>query len=230
MHPPITCPSESATSTSIRFRCDGVGMDTAPPCISNPIQPPILPHVFGLFGGTFDPPHVGHLAVANAAIEQLDIDRVLWVPAGEPWQKAEIIVTDPRHRMAMVRLAAAEDDRFVVDDIEIRRAGPSYTIDTVTELGGRCMLILGTDAAAAIPTWRGGSELLEMVEVAVVPRPGTLVAQVEEALDRSVHALEMPTIELSGTRLRDHVRAGHSPRYLLTDAVCDYIAANDLYR
>lgn len=194
------------------------------------ISPSILGSVYGLFGGTFDPPHLGHLAVANAAIEQLDIDEVRWVPAGEPWQKAEIAVTDAKHRLAMARLAAAEDARFVVDDIEIRRPGPSYTIDTVTELGGRCMLILGTDAAVAMPTWRGGPDLLAAVDVAVVPRPGTPVARVEYVLERGVHALEMPTIELSGTRLRDHIRAGHSPRYLLTDSVCDYIAANDLYR
>lgn len=190
----------------------------------------MLPDVFGLFGGTFDPPHVGHLAVANAALEQLPIDEVRWVPAGEPWQKADRGVTDGRHRLAMVRLAASADPGFTVDDIEIRRPGPSYTIDTVRELGGPCIVILGSDAAASIPTWHGGEELLEVAEIAVVPRPGTGIGEVEEAIGRRVHALEMPTIELSGTRLRDHVAAGHSPRYLVPDAVCDYIAEHGLYR
>ena len=120
----------------------------------------MLEIVYGLLGGTFDPPHFGHLALANAAIGQLTVPEILFVTAGDPWQKADTTVTDSRLRLAMTHLAAAEDARFAVSDVEVRRAGPSYTIDTVEELGQRCTLILGSDAAVGIPGWHRGDELL----------------------------------------------------------------------
>lgn len=190
----------------------------------------MLHGVFGILGGTFDPPHVGHLSVANAAIEQLELDEVRFIPAGEPWQKDGLPVTEAHHRLAMTRLAAAEDGRFTVDDIETRRLGPSYTIDTVVALGGRCVLILGSDAAAGIPSWHRGAELLDLADVAVVERPGVIFSDVADALGRDIHRLHMPSIEVSGTAIRSHVAAGLSPRFLVPGPVCDYIEANDLYR
>lgn len=189
----------------------------------------MLSGVFGILGGTFDPPHIGHLSLANAAIEQLDIDEVRFVPAGVPWQKADRPVTDARHRLAMTRLAAAEDPRFVVSDVEIVRTGPSYTIDTVKEMGEGGVLILGSDAAFGISTWDRAEDLLDLVELAVVERPGVSHGQVEDRLGRSVHRLTMPSIELSGTEIRDHVEAGWSPRFQVPGPVCDYIMANRLY-
>ncbi|MGI9666943.1 MAG: nicotinate-nucleotide adenylyltransferase [Acidimicrobiia bacterium] len=186
--------------------------------------------MIGILGGTFDPPHVGHLSVANAAIEQLGLDEVRFVPAGDPWQKADEYVTEARHRLAMTRLAAAEDPRFVVDDIEIRRDGPSYMIDTVETYAEPCVLILGTDAAAGIPTWHRGSELLRKVEIAVVGRPGVAPEDVEKALERPVLRLDMPSVEVSGTAIRTHVASGFSPRFLVPGPVCDYIDSNELYR
>ena len=190
----------------------------------------ILALVIGIFGGTFDPPHVGHLGVATAAVEQLGLERLLLVPAGEPWQKSDISVTPASHRLAMAKLAAAEDERFVVDDREIQRVGPSYTIDTVREIGERCVLVLGTDAAAGIPTWQGGPELLSLVDLAVVERPGVSQEDVEETLGRAVTLLSMPAVELSATALREHIAAGWSPRFLVPEAVADYITTNGLYR
>jgi nicotinate-nucleotide adenylyltransferase len=190
----------------------------------------ILSIVNALLGGTFDPPHYGHLAVANAAVEQLHITRVEWVPAGDPWQKTDIDVTDARLRLAMTQLAAAEDARFVVSDIEVRREGHSYTIDTVEGIGGGCILILGADAAAGMRSWHRGDELLDMVEVAVVERPGVSFEDVEVALGRSIMQLHMPSMELSGTAIRAHVAEGYSPRFFVPDAVSEYILANHLYQ
>lgn len=187
--------------------------------------------MLGLFGGTFDPPHIGHLAVGSAALDQLDIDEVRFVPAGQPWQKSTTrVVTPAEHRLEMVRLATADDARFVVDDIEIRRDGPSYTIDTVRDIGSPIMLILGADAAASIPTWDRAEDLLEIVEIAVIPRPGVDVDAVIASVPGTLRALSMPTIDLSATEIRDHVAAGYSPKYLVPDAVAEYIRLHGLYR
>lgn len=173
---------------------------------------------------------MGHLAVATAAVDQLQLERLLLVPAGEPWQKSNSLVTPSHHRLAMTKLAAAEDPRFVVDDREIHRTGPSYTIDTVREVGERCVLVLGTDAAAGIPTWTRGDDLLSLVDVAVIERPGVSHDDVEAALGSSVALLSMPAVELSATALRNHIKEGRSARFLVPASVCDYIEANGLYR
>jgi nicotinate-nucleotide adenylyltransferase len=186
--------------------------------------------MYAILGGTFDPPHFGHLALANAAVEQLDVTEVRLVPAGDPWQKHGIEVSDARHRLAMTRLAAAEDERFVVDDIEIRREGPTYTIDTVEALGPGCILILGADAALGLPTWHRYEDLLDATDIAVVERPGIDVATVERTLGWQVHALSMPMMDVSGTQIRQYVKAGFSPRFLVPDPVADYILTNRLYR
>lgn len=191
---------------------------------------PILTAVLGLFGGTFDPPHLGHLAVASAALDQLGIDEVRFVPAGEPWQKANRTLSAAHHRLAMVELAAEDDDRFVVDDLEIRRSGPSYTIDTVRELGPPLTLILGADAAAGIASWDRAEDLLDLVELAVIPRPGVDMDEVLASVPGTLRPLSMPTIDLSATEIRAHVRAGYSPRYLVPDRVAEYIVDNGLYR
>lgn len=189
----------------------------------------MLAIVYGLLGGTFDPPHFGHLALAYAALKQLELVEVQFVPAGEPWQKAGTDVTDARLRLAMTHLAAAEHARFVVNDVEIHRHGPSYTVDTIEEADGGAVLILGSDAAAGIPTWHRAEALLAAVDIAVVERPGTSIADVEVALGQPVLAIVMPAAEVSSTAIRAHVAEGHSPRFLVPDAVADFIVANDLY-
>ncbi len=190
----------------------------------------MLTAVLGLFGGTFDPPHMGHLAVAHVAVDQLGLDEVRFVPAGEPWQKADRYVSEPIHRLAMVELATADEPRFVVDDLEIRRTGPSYTIDTVRAFEAPVTVILGADAAASIPTWERAEDLLDIAEIAVIPRPGVDMDHVLATIPGTLHALSMPTIDLSATEIRMHAAAGHSLRYLVPDPVVDYITANGLYR
>lgn len=190
----------------------------------------MLADVHAILGGTFDPPHHGHLSVANAAVEQLEIDVVSLMPAGAPWQKTGEGVSDARDRLAMTRLAATENSRFVVDDREVVRDGPSYTIDTLEILGERCILILGSDTAAGIPSWHRGNEVLALADLAIVERPGYPVDVVRDVLGCEVTVLEMPMIDLSGTQIRDHVARGWSPRFLVPDAVCDYIETNRLYR
>ena len=190
----------------------------------------ILATVYGILGGTFDPPHFGHLALAYAALKQLELTEVQFVPAGDPWQKAGMDVTEARLRLAMTHLAAAEHARFVVNDVEIHRGGPSYTIDTIEASEGQGVLILGSDAAAGIPTWHRADELLTAVDIAVVERPGSTFAEVEAAIGKKILPITMPSTEVSSTEIRSYVATGHSPRFLVPAAVADFITANGLYR
>lgn len=185
--------------------------------------------MYGILGGTFDPPHIGHLALAATALEQLDLDVVRFVPARDPWQKSAGGVSEAHHRLAMTRLAAAEDTGFLVDTIEMDREGPTYTVDTVEAIDDQCVLILGADAALGMPSWHRYDDLAAMVDVAVVERPGYDMSDLDAALASSVRVLHMPTIDLSGTEIRAHVAAGRSPRFLVPDAVVAYIVSTGLY-
>lgn len=190
----------------------------------------ILRIVNGILGGTFDPPHFGHLAIAHAAYEQLGLDTVRLMVAGEPWQKADDAPTSAEHRFAMTSIAVSEADHLVADDREMLRTGPTYTIDTVESLGEPCVLILGADAAAGVPTWHRGSELLEMTTFAVVSRPGITPRAVEDALGDRFRWLDLPLVDLSSSAIREHVGKGYSARYLVPEGVSSYIEVNGLYR
>lgn len=186
--------------------------------------------VYGILGGTFDPPHVAHLAVAHAAYEQMDLDHVRLLPARTPWQKATRVVTSAKHRWAMCLLAAAEASYLVADDTEMQRRGPTYTIDTLDAMSDDAVLILGSDSAVGIPTWHRADEVLERARIAVVPRPTVSFDQVTAAIGSSYTALDMPTLDLSATQIRAHVLAGYLPGFLVPASVLAYIDANDLYR
>ena len=189
--------------------------------------------VYGILGGTFDPPHVAHLAAAHAAYEQMGLDVVRLLPARSPWQKVNRVVTSARHRWAMCQLAAAEAPYLVADDTEMSRSGPTYTIDTLEALsgdGGDAVLILGSDSAVGIPTWHRADEVLERATIAVVPRPTVSFDEVTDAIGSSYTALEMPMLDLSATEIRAHVLAGLTPGFLVPASVVAYIDANDLYR
>jgi len=186
--------------------------------------------VQGILGGTFDPPHNAHLAMARAAYAQLGLEAVRLMPAGDPWQKRDSSVSAPSDRWAMTELLAAEDDRLVADDTEISRNGPSYTIDTIEHLAERQVLIVGADAALGIPTWHRGDELVELVDLAVVPRRGVAVEDVEGAVGRSVKWLEMDPIDVSSTKIRVLASAGGDFHDLVPSSVLDYIEDNELYR
>ena len=183
----------------------------------------------GIIGGTFDPIHIAHLAAAEAAYRSLGLDVVTFIPTGQPWQKSDQYVSDPQHRLAMVEAATRDVDYFTVDDREVTRDGLTYTIDTLEEMGDDDFtLILGADAAARLPTWHRSAEVLARADIAVVPRPGTDMAEVEAAGARLTW-LAFPEIDLSGTQLRAMRRSGASIRFLVPDPVYAYIEHHDLY-
>ncbi len=199
----------------------------------------------GVFGGTFDPIHVAHLAVAQEAVEALGLERVVFVPAGQPPHKPGQPITSSAHRLAMVQLAITGNDRFSADRLELDRAGPSYTVDTLEALGAArepgeppppIILILSAEAFLALPTWNEPHRVLDLARIAVAPRdgyPGAGVAFVEEHFPDHVDRvlfLDGPRLRLSATELRERAAAGRSLRYLVPDAVAAYIDDHDLYR
>ncbi len=183
-----------------------------------------------LLGGTFDPPHLAHLVAGEAAYRALDVDVITFIPAGAPWQKAGDGVTAADHRWHMTERAIGGVEYFEADDREVNRNGWTYTIETVRSFpeDDEITLILGSDAAAGIPTWHEASALLDRVSVAVAERPGTDREMVEHAIGR-VEWLDMPLLPVSGTQLRERAAAGGSIRFMVREAVWDYIVTNGLY-
>ena len=195
----------------------------------------------GIFGGTFDPPHMGHLVLARTAKDQLKLDGVLWMPAGQPWQKAGRPMTEGDHRAAMVRAAITGHPGFSLDRRELQRDGPSYTIDTVRELqnehrGAALYLIIGQDQYARLTTWHDWRELVSRVTLAVAGRDGQL-ASTPAALRATWHRVEplaMPPMDVSASRIREHIAAGGSAESLVPamvpTVVARYIDRHHLYR
>jgi nicotinate-nucleotide adenylyltransferase len=186
----------------------------------------------GILGGTFDPPHVAHLVAAETAYRQLALDVVTLMPAGDPWQKADRLVTAPAHRLAMTELAAAGAAYFEVDDREVRRQGPTYTIETIGSFPAEddIVLVLGADAAAGLAGWHRADEVRQRASFAVMPRPGVAAEAVAGALHPASPVwLDTPEIAISATELRAAVARGASIRFLVPDEVWRYIEANRLY-
>jgi nicotinate-nucleotide adenylyltransferase len=191
----------------------------------------------GLFGGTFDPVHNGHLALARSALEHLKLDEVRWIPAGAPWQKEDRPLSAPEHRAAMVRLAILGEERFHADESELRRAGPSYTIDTVDALlqerpQAQIVLIIGQDQYARLHTWREWHALLSRVTLAVAARDGVIGRAAPQLLGvwHRVELLPMPEVPISSTDVRAMVARGEDIRALVPAPVARYIELHGLYR
>lgn len=189
----------------------------------------------GLFGGSFNPPHLGHLVVAETMREQFGLDVVWWIPAPHPPHKPDAGLAAPRHRLEMTRRAVAGNPGFAVSEIEIERAGPSYTIDTIRALQAdhldhQFSLMLGGDTLNDFPTWRAPEEIAARVPLLVYHRPGAVMAAPAAGLETEVRFAVAPLIDISGTDIRARVHAGHSIRYLVPDAVRAYIAEHGLYR
>ena len=193
----------------------------------------------GVFGGTFDPIHMGHLVVAEDARAALGLDKVLFIPAGQPWFKSYRQITGSHHRLAMVRLAVESNPSFEVSDIEVMRSGPSYTVDTLSELreqhgGAEFVVILGVDALREIDRWHQPRMLFEMASVVGMARPGAsldpsvLNAAIPGASSR-MHLVDSTLIDISGTEIRQRVAAGRSIRYRVPAGVERYISENGLY-
>ena len=188
----------------------------------------------GLFGGSFDPVHSAHDALARLALTQLGLDEVRWIPAGQPWQKTRRL-TAASDREAMVRLAIAGEPRFVVDRIELRRRGISYTLDTVRELAAaepdtEWVLILGQDQYAALHTWRDWRQLVAMVTLAIANRPDAEPAVNAQIARAPHHLVTLPMMDVSSTEVRRRVAAGLSVAGLVPEAVASYIERRGLYR
>ncbi|MFL5576513.1 MAG: nicotinate-nucleotide adenylyltransferase [Gemmatimonadaceae bacterium] len=205
----------------------------------------------GYFGGTFDPPHVGHLLAAVDAVEQLALDGLVFVPAAQQPLKAAGGSSAPEHRLAMIRLLAGEDPRFSVDPIEIERAGLSYTVDTLAAFerrhpGDERFFVVGADALATFARWREPERVLRLARLVVLrraPAPGTPGcgdagrdgAALPAALPPAPPGmeplvLETRRVDVSSTEIRARVRAGQSIRGFVPDAVAAYIERTRLYR
>lgn len=186
----------------------------------------------GLFGGTFDPPHLGHLIVAAEVHTRLRLDRLVFVPAADPPHKQGRVRTPAALRLAMVRAAVAGDERFEVDDLELRRGGPSYTVDTLREYRHRhpeaeLYFLVGADQLREFRSWRAPDEVARLARLAVFERAGE-----PAAAENGYPVLPVPVlrIDISATEVRRRVAAGESVRYLVTEPVRAIIERERLYR
>jgi len=189
----------------------------------------------GILGGTFDPVHTGHLILAETAREAADLDSVLFVPSGHSWRKPGREITSGKQRLSMLRLAIRGNERFGVSDIEIRRAGPSYTHVTLAALreaepAAELFFILGRDALLDLPNWREPARITELATLLVAGRAGVTDRPAAATAGARIQEVPMPLIEISATDIRDRVRRGRSIRYLAPEAVVDYIAQHRLYQ
>ncbi len=197
----------------------------------------------GVLGGTFDPPHVGHLILAEEARLALELDQVLFVPAGSPWRKAGRELSPREDRLAMVQLAVDDSPHFAVSILEIEREGPSYTAETLTALRNQFGLetelffIMGADSLADFPHWRQPQRILELARLAVAERPEledagfgeALADELATAMRARVVWLRMPRVDINSTAVRDRVRRGLSIRSWVPPAVEEYIRQHGLY-
>jgi nicotinate-nucleotide adenylyltransferase len=193
----------------------------------------------GILGGTFNPPHIGHLVCAQEAHRELELDQVLFVPARIPPHKPVEHEPGAEHRLELCRLAVGDDERFAVSALELGREGPSFTVDTLQELSShesqpQLFLIVGGDIAVGLPRWREPERVLKLATLAIAKRQGTARAAVQGTLstlqggERS-RFFAMPRIGVSSTMIRRRVRGGQPIRYLVPDAVAGYIEHHNLY-
>jgi nicotinate-nucleotide adenylyltransferase len=201
------------------------------------------PRALGVLGGTFDPVHYAHLTIAEQACSDLDLDRILFVPAGLPPHKRDQLVTQPRHRVAMLELAIAGNPHFRLSRLEVDRAGPSYAVDTLEDLAARSraegrpepVMILSAEALRGLNTWRDPDRLLDLCRVAVVPRRGyptpgpPWFAEHFPGREGRFAVLAGPDLGHSASDIRRRASEGRTIRYLVPEDVEAYIAEHDLY-
>ncbi len=193
----------------------------------------------GILGGTFNPPHLGHLVCAQEAYLQLRLDRVMLIPARIPPHKPVDDEPGAEHRLELCRVAVSEDERFMVSDLEIVRPGPSYTVDTLGQLQSQApdselFLIVGGDVAAGLPRWHEPEQVLSLATLAVAKRRGTAQSSIDAALHElrageRTEFFRMPRIGISSTMVRSRVRAHQPIKYIVPDAVARYIDNHQLY-
>ncbi|NTW96954.1 MAG: nicotinate-nucleotide adenylyltransferase [Oscillochloris sp.] len=195
----------------------------------------------GIYGGTFDPIHIGHLVIAEDARYALGLDQVLFVPASRQPLKDETQGATPAQRLEMVRLACASNPHFAASDVDLRRPPPSYTVDTLSSLRAEAdpatelLFIIGADAARDMPRWYRAAEIIRLVRLAVIGRPGYSLdlADLEARLPgigARCTMIDGPRLDVSSSDLRARLAAGRPTRYQIPDPVLAYIAQHGLYR
>lgn len=188
----------------------------------------------GIMGGTFDPIHNGHLVAASEVADLFSLNEVVFVPTGQPWQKADEQVTAAEHRYLMTVIATAANPRFSVSRADIDRPGPTYAIDTIRDIsaehpGAELFFITGADALSQILSWKGADELFDLARFIGVTRPGYELSDRHLPPD-SVTLVDVPALSISSTDCRARRAAGHPLWYLVPDGVVQYIDKNGLYR
>ncbi|MEJ1155593.1 MULTISPECIES: nicotinate-nucleotide adenylyltransferase [Microbacterium] len=186
----------------------------------------------GVMGGTFDPIHHGHLVAASEVAKSFDLDEVIFVPTGRPWQKSDVSPGEDRYLMTVI--ATASNPQFTVSRTDIQRDGPTYTIDTLRDLraeypGAELFFITGADAIAQILSWREHDDLWDLAHFVAVSRPGHALST-DGLPTEGVSLLEIPALAISSTDCRERVQRGDPVWYLVPDGVVQYIAKHDLYR
>lgn len=196
----------------------------------------------GVFGGTFDPVHIGHLAVAERVRSDLSLDRVILVPTNKSPFKLGQVTSSGEHRLNMLRLATRDNPHFTASDIELRRGGTSYTVDTLEALNNlypndEFYFIMGMDSFLELNGWKDVGRLVELSQLVVVTRPGYELPREQRKLLalpaevwRRTRFLEVPGLDIAATEIRDRLNKGQSVRYLLVPEVESYIHENGIYR
>lgn len=196
-------------------------------------MPPVK---LGIYGGTFNPLHTGHLVIAQEFYEQCELDRVIFIPSARPPHKRLSDVLSPEHRYQMALAATANDERFEVSDMEIQRPGLSYTIETLEAFGRShgpesvLYFAIGADSLVDMAGWRSPDRVFELATIVVVPRPGFDIKRAPEPWRDRVIVLKTPELDISSTDIRKRVAQGKSVRYLVPDPVERYIKDHGLYR
>jgi len=195
-----------------------------------------------IFGGTFDPIHVGHLIVAEEVRVKLGVEEIVFVPVGQPWLKADRRISSGKHRLAMIRLAIADNPHFKVSTLEIDRPGLTYTVDTVDmlrrQMGSEAKLffLMGGDSLRELPRWKEPKRLIQLCRLVVFTRPGSRLPSMNEleegipGVSDNIVIVEVPQIDVSATEVRQQVRQGDPIDELVLPAVKDYILGSGLYR
>lgn len=199
-----------------------------------------MPEHIGILGGAFDPPHIGHLILGETARQELGLQRVLFLPTGQPPHKQNRLVTPAHHRMAMTELAIAGNEAFVASDIDIERPSPHYTSTLRPYLqeafpGASFTMLIGGDSLKDLPQWHDPHTIVQQWQLAALPRPQSTVdwASLEESVPGArcvTRMLDGASVAISSTQIRRWVRAGRSLRYLMPPSVAHYIQSHHLYR